>query len=154
MDISEIKAKLNILTVLEHYGIKPNRNKMLCCPFHDDKNPSMQVYPETNTVHCFSGNCKHTGKAIDQIDFIVHHEKCTKHEAIKKAKTLLGVVEPIKPKENLNDIFKKLQAVMPKAPNASAVKYLPYVPVCWCHLQSEKIYPRVNQGLPLTHLQF
>ena len=50
----------------------------------------MQVYPETNTVHCFSGNGKHTGKAIDQIDFILHKEGCTKHEAILKAKKLLG----------------------------------------------------------------
>lgn len=48
----------------------------------------MQVYPKTNTVHCFSGNCDHAGKAIDQIDFIMHHEKCSKHEAILKAKTM------------------------------------------------------------------
>ncbi len=124
MTIAEIKQQLTILQVLNHYGIKVNKNKMLNCPFHDDKNPSMQVYPETNTVHCFSGNCEHTGKAIDQIDFIMHHEKCTKHEAIQKAKSLLGVVETVKPKENLNEIFKKLQAGMPKAPNAKAVKYL------------------------------
>jgi len=50
MEIAEIKAKLSILTVLEHYGIRMNRNKMVCCPFHNDKNPSMQVYAETNTV--------------------------------------------------------------------------------------------------------
>lgn len=124
MEIAEIKAKLSIGQVLEHYGLRPNKNKMLNCPFHDDKNPSMQVYPETNTVHCFSGNCEHTGKAIDQIDFILHKEGCTKHEAIQKAKSLLGVVESVKPKENLNEIFKKLQAGMPKAPNAKAVKYL------------------------------
>ncbi len=90
MEIQQIKEKLTILEVLNHYGLKPNRNKMLCCPFHPDKNPSMQVYPETNTVHCFSGNCKHTGKAIDQIDFIMHKESCSKHEAILKAKKLLG----------------------------------------------------------------
>jgi len=90
MEIQQIKEKLTILEVLAHYGLNPNRNKMLCCPFHDDKNPSMQVYPETNTVHCFSGNGKHTGKAIDQIDFILHKEGCTKHEAILKAKKLLG----------------------------------------------------------------
>jgi DNA primase len=71
MEIKDFKEQLSILTVLEHYGIRPNKNKMVCCPFHDDKNPSMQVYLETNTVHCFSGNCKLTGKAIDQIDFIL-----------------------------------------------------------------------------------
>jgi len=66
MEIAEIKSKLSISQVLDHYGIKMNKNRHCLCPFHDDKKPSMQVYPETNTVHCFSGNCEHTGKAIDQ----------------------------------------------------------------------------------------
>jgi 5S rRNA maturation endonuclease (ribonuclease M5) len=66
----------------------------------------MQVYSETNTVFCFSSNCKLKGKAIDQIDFILHKEECTKHEAILKAESLLGITTT--PKENLNDIFPKL----------------------------------------------
>ena len=119
MEIAEIKAKLSIGQVLEHYGLRPNKNKMLCCPFHDDKNPSMQVYAETNTVHCFSGNCEHTGKAIDQIDFILYMEKCTKHEAIKKAKSLLGVIEPVKPKENLNTVFHQLKTNLSKSRKAT-----------------------------------
>tara|TARA_R110002096_G_C14649054_1_gene726263 strand:+ start:1894 stop:4425 length:2532 start_codon:yes stop_codon:yes gene_type:complete len=119
MEIAEIKEKLSIGQVLEHYGLQANKNKMLCCPFHDDKNPSMQVYPETNTVHCFSGNCEHTGKAIDQIDFILHKEKCTKHEAISKAKSLLGFVEPVKAKEDLNEIFHQLKANLSKSRKAT-----------------------------------
>ena len=96
MEINEIKEKLSILAVLQHYGLKPDRNKRINCPFHNDRTPSMQVYPETNTVFCFSSNCKLHGKAIDQIDFIMHKESCTKHEAIEKAKSLLNHVE-IKP---------------------------------------------------------
>jgi DNA primase len=114
MEIKEIKSRLSILEVLNYYELKPDKNKMLCCPFHDDRTPSMQVYPETNTVFCFSSNCKLQGKAIDQIDFILHKEGCTKHEAILKAESLLGIVTT--PKENLpvrqaglNDIFPKLQ---------------------------------------------
>lgn len=80
----------------------------------------MQVYPETNTVHCFSGNCQHTGKAIDQIDFILHKESCSKHEAITKAKSLLGVTETIQPKaENLNTTFHQLKANLPKSRKAT-----------------------------------
>ena len=97
MTIAEIKERLSILTVLSHYGLKPDRNKRINCPFHNDKTPSMQVYPETNTVFCFSSNCKLNGKAIDQIDFIMHKENCTKHEAINKAKELLGVYPEVKP---------------------------------------------------------
>lgn len=84
MEIAEIIKQLSIHTVLEHYGIKKNRNKMVCCPFHDDKNPSMQVYADTNTVFCFSGNCKMNGKKIDAIQFIQDKENIIKHEAIKK----------------------------------------------------------------------
>lgn len=120
MEIKEIKEKLSIGEVLNHYGLQPNRNKMLCCPFHNDKKPSMQVYPETNTVHCFSGNCQHTGKAIDQIDFILHKESCSKHEAITKAKSLLGITETIQPKaENLNTTFHQLKANLPKSRKAT-----------------------------------
>ena len=129
MEISEIKEKLTILEVLDHYGLKPNRNKMLCCPFHPDKTPSMQVYPETNTVHCFSGNCPQTGKAIDQIDFIMHKEKCSKHEAILKAKKLLGesIIQTVNQKHkpmNLNETFEQLRKAMPVKETAKVNQYL------------------------------
>lgn len=48
----------------------------------------MQVYAETNTVFCFSGNCKMNGKKIDTIQFIQDKENISKHEAIKKAEAL------------------------------------------------------------------
>ncbi|PHR44301.1 MAG: DNA primase [Fluviicola sp.] len=92
MEISEIKANLKIETVLSHYGLSPDKNGMIKCPFHNDKTPSMQIYPKTNTVFCFSSNCDLNGKGIDQIDFILHKEKCTKHEAIIKAKSMLGEI--------------------------------------------------------------
>jgi DNA primase len=117
MEIAEIKAQLTIAQVLDHYGLKPNPSKMLCCPFHNDKTPSMQVYPETNTVHCFSSNCKLHGKAVDVIDFIMHHEGITKHEAILKAKELIGYSEPSQPFEKL---FKVFQSILKKNDKAQA----------------------------------
>jgi DNA primase len=39
MDIKDIKAKLFIVEVLAHYGLKPDRNDRLRCPFHHDKTP-------------------------------------------------------------------------------------------------------------------
>ncbi|MFN7436150.1 MAG: CHC2 zinc finger domain-containing protein, partial [Bacteroidota bacterium] len=119
MEIADIKAQLTIAQVLDHYGLKPNPSKMLCCPFHNDKTPSMQVYPETNTVHCFSSNCKLHGRAIDVIDFIMHHEGITKHEAIMKAKELIGYSEPSQPFEKL---FKVFQSILKK--NEKAQGYL------------------------------
>ena len=92
MEISEIKQQLNISQVLTHYNLTPDRNQMLRCPFHEDKIPSLQIYPKTNTFCCFSSNCE-AGNG-DVIDFIQLIEKCTKHEALTKAKELLGVTVP------------------------------------------------------------
>ena len=130
MTIPEIKAQLTIDRVLNHYGLQPNRNGMINCPFHDDKTPSMKVYFDTNTVHCFSGNCSQQGKAIDVIDFIFYYEKCTKHQAILKAKQLLGeVVNPPKVSKsitkksmiNYEEAFLKLRQGIK---NPRATKYL------------------------------
>lgn len=99
MEISEIKSQLNIIAVAEHYGCKPNsRNKfgtgstiMIKCPFHEDDKPSLQLYPKTNTWHCFG-----CGKGTDTIDFIKLKEGFDKlsprtgtHQALNKAKTLV-----------------------------------------------------------------
>jgi DNA primase len=88
MEIRDIKAQLSILTVLTKYDLTPGHNNRLRCPFHNDKTPSFQVYPETGTWTCFSSNC--SAGSGDQIDFIMKYEKITKHEAILKAKSLLG----------------------------------------------------------------
>ena len=88
MTIPEIKQRLSMQTVLGHYGLQPNRNSMLRCPFHEDTKPSMQVYPETNTVYCFAGSCKVSN--LDVIDFIMQMDGSSKHEAILKAKAMVG----------------------------------------------------------------
>jgi DNA primase len=88
MELKEIKQQLTINQVLQHYGLKPDKNDRLNCPFHNDKNPSLQIYPKTNTYCCFSSNCKAgTG---DQIQFIQLKENCNKHEALLKATALLN----------------------------------------------------------------
>ena len=89
MEISEIKSRLPLSQVLKHYGLKPDKNLRLRCPFHDDRTPSLQVYYKTHTCYCFSTNCKTHGRAMDVIDFILHKEGCTKHEAILKAKAMV-----------------------------------------------------------------
>lgn len=88
MEISEIKQRLSINTVLKHYHLQSDRNHRLRCPFHDDKTPSMQVYPKTGTWTCFSSNC--SAGSGDQVDFIMKMDGISKHEAIMKAKELAG----------------------------------------------------------------
>jgi DNA primase/predicted transcriptional regulator len=88
MDLKDIKQQLTINQVLQHYGLKPDKNNRLLCPFHPDKTPSLQIYPATNTYCCFSSNCNAgTG---DAIQFIQLKENCNKHEALVKAASLLN----------------------------------------------------------------
>lgn len=97
MEIPEIKEQLTLREVLSHYGLKPDKHLRLNCPFHEDKTPSLQIYYKTHTCYCFSSNCSTHGKSLDVIDFILHKEGITKHEAINKAKELInGTTEPIR----------------------------------------------------------
>ena len=41
-----IKVAISVKQAAEHYGLKVNRNGMACCPFHNDRHPSMN----TNTL--------------------------------------------------------------------------------------------------------
>ena len=90
MEIQEIKSQLSLSTILHYYGLKPDKNAKMCCPFHEDKTPSMQIYYKTQTAYCFSSNCKTHGKSMDVIDFIMLKENITKHEAILKAQEIIN----------------------------------------------------------------
>ena len=88
MEIQDIKTHLLITDVLTYYGLKPDRNNRIKCPWHDDKTPSLQIYPSTNTWTCFSSKCK--AGSGDAIDMIMKMERCTKHEALIKATEIAG----------------------------------------------------------------
>ena len=58
-----IKAAVPIRQAAEHYGLKVNRNGMACCPFHNDRHPSMKL--NEDYFYCFS--CGATGDVIDLV---------------------------------------------------------------------------------------
>jgi DNA primase len=107
MEIQDIKQTLSMATVLHYYGLKTDKHSRLNCPFHEDKTPSFQVYYKTQTAYCFSSNCKTHGKSMDVIDFILHKENCTKHEAINKAIEILGHNEPNKRERYQQDLSRE-----------------------------------------------
>ncbi|WP_198674162.1 CHC2 zinc finger domain-containing protein [Chitinophaga alhagiae] len=93
MEIKELKQRLRLSEVIAHYGLRPDKHGRLLCPFHPDKTPSLQLYPKTDTFCCFSTNCNAgTG---DVIRFIELMDKCSTHEAIMKAKALIGVTPAV-----------------------------------------------------------
>ena len=55
-----VKQSVTTRQAAEHYGIHVNRNGMACCPFHNDKTPSMKL---DQRYHCFG--CGADGDVID-----------------------------------------------------------------------------------------
>lgn len=87
MNITEIKQRLTITQVLSHYNQKPDNNNRLRCPWHDDKTPSLQIYPKTGTWTCFSANCE--AGSGDVIDYVMKYENISKYQAIQKCIALI-----------------------------------------------------------------
>ena len=59
---SEVKEHLTARKVAEYYGLQVKRNGLACCPFHDDKHPSMKI---DKNYHCFA--CGVGGDVIDYV---------------------------------------------------------------------------------------
>ena len=38
-----IKAAISVKQAAEHYGLKVSHNGMACCPFHNDRHPSLKL---------------------------------------------------------------------------------------------------------------
>ena len=72
-----VKQSVTVQEAAQMYGIEVNRSGMACCPFHDDKNPSMKLNEEY--FYCFG--CGATG---DVIDFTARLYNLTPKEAAEK----------------------------------------------------------------------
>jgi DNA primase len=113
MEITFIKQHLSLKQVLEHYLLKPNKNNMVKCPFHDDKTASMQVNLEKNFYKCHA-----CGAKGDQIQLVQDYGKLTKHEAFLKCAQMIesnnptaAINEPLKLTLTMNyqEIFQSLK---------------------------------------------
>lgn len=58
IDIEAIKVKNDIVAVIEGYTKlhKAGKNFTGRCPIHNDKHPSMTIYPDSQSWHCFGCN--------------------------------------------------------------------------------------------------
>jgi hypothetical protein len=75
--VQTIKDRLTMREVLLHYGYEPNRANFICCPFHNEKTPSMKIYKQD--YHCFG--CNQHG---DVISFVQQLFGLSFPDALKK----------------------------------------------------------------------
>lgn len=77
--------------ILSKYGITL-QGESVHCLFHNENTPSMHIYHNTNSFHCFG-----CGKTGDIIDIITEVEQISKSEALEKlrdSKLLTGQIKP------------------------------------------------------------
>ena len=84
-----IKVAVTVRQAAEHYGLEVNRNGMVCCPFHEDRHPSMKL--NEDYFYCFG--CGATG---DVIDFVAKLFDLNSYEAAQKLAYDFGI-DPNKP---------------------------------------------------------
>ena len=92
MNIYEsIKAAISVKQAAEHYGLKVSRNGMACCPFHNDRHPSLKL----NEEYFFCFGC---GAKGDVIDFVARLFDLSSYEAAQRLATYFGIsTEPGQP---------------------------------------------------------
>ena len=73
---TQVKSQVTTRQAAERYGIQVNRSGMACCPFHDDRHPSMKI---DERFYCFG--CHTTG---DVIDFTARLFDLSLYDAAKK----------------------------------------------------------------------
>lgn len=85
---SVIKDTVDMETVIGLYGYTARHRKMVC-PFHGDKNASLQIYENNgrhNGWHCFG-----CGRGGSVIDFVMEHDGCDFIMAVKAIDHALGM---------------------------------------------------------------
>lgn len=103
----EVKERVTAKQVAERYGLKVERNGMACCPFHNDKHPSMKI---DQNYYCFA--CGAKGDAVNYVAVLFG---LSQFEAAKKIIEDFSLGIPIEqPKKKQNSGFKKIEKVPTK----------------------------------------
>ena len=85
MDLfTQIKMAVSVKEAVEYYGLEVNRGNMVCCPFHNDRTPSMKL--NDDYFYCFG--CGATG---DVIDLVAKLFNLSNHEAVQKLAADFGL---------------------------------------------------------------
>ena len=123
MTLQELTSRLTLRAVIAHYGLRPDQNDRLICPWHDDKKPSLQLYFQTNSWTCFSSKCQ--AGSGDALEFCCKTEG-DKGKGINKAKEIAQAFDFEVEKENkkansISEIHRK--AILAKVWEDARVSY-------------------------------
>ena len=101
--LQELIAKNDIESVVSSYVSLKRRGRNLVglCPFHGEKTPSFNLYPETSSFYCFG-----CGAGGDVITFIRRIENLSYMDAVKMLADRAGMAVP---EQDRNDAGAKVR---------------------------------------------
>ena len=105
----KVKERVTARQVAEKYGLKVRQNGMACCPFHNDKHPSMKI---DRNYYCFA--CGAKGDAVNYVAILFG---LSQFEAAKKINEDFSLGIPIGKTEKSrkqNSGARKKEKVSPK----------------------------------------
>lgn len=74
----KVKEAISMRQVVEYYGIKVDEKGWCICPFHQDRHPSMKIFPDGRGYYCFT-----CGSGGDQITFAARYLGVRNSEAAR-----------------------------------------------------------------------
>lgn len=89
---AEIRRLVDVRELAARRGFTPNRRGEICCPFHNEKTPSLHLWED----HWYCFGCKRGGSAIDfvmELDHLSFQAACQKLDAMFS----LGLYEDLSP---------------------------------------------------------
>ena len=84
-DVQKLFPIRDVLSV--HFGLTPQYNGRCSCPIHQGNDANLAIYPESNTVHCFS-HCNKSWNAITLVQEDFKNNGCSEGSYKKALFTL------------------------------------------------------------------
>lgn len=104
-EAEEIKASILLPEVLSRYGLRADRRGFLCCPFHEEKTPSLKLYGEGRRWKCFG-----CGRGGTVIDFVMEWHRISFSQAVARIQNDFGLFftkTDVPGKESLKQLEKR-----------------------------------------------
>ena len=120
-EIDRIKQEVSLIRLVESSGIalkKKGKDYFGCCPFHDDKTPSLSITPDKNVWHCL-GACQSGGDVFSWVEKM-HGVSFTKayHMLKEQSPALAASRSPVKQSRTpKNRRGQKIEGVKSKGSN-------------------------------------
>ena len=82
----KVKSAVSMQQVAEAYGLTVNGKGLCLCPFHEDRNPSLKIYPDGKGFYCFT-----CGTGGDPIKFVALLQGISNYEAASELATTFQI---------------------------------------------------------------